>query len=113
MIEEGFAAFPKDPDMGPLNGPELLVALYLRMYGMLGKCDGAPLECIEEFLADTYALGMRCLKDRGLIVPYEPSRDDRLGVAWDAEAFRALTDDAMMDFVRTGFVRGLAEDDSR
>ena len=101
-MTEGIAAFPTDPDMGPLNAPELLVALYLRMYGEVGKCDGAPLDCIEGFLADTYALGLRCLMDRGLVVPYEPPDHDALAVAWDNKALTRLLEESLGNIAETG-----------
>ena len=113
-VPEDIVAFPSNPDVRPLPVPEVFASLVLATMPSRAKCTAAPVDGVNDFVANTVWVGMDRLYARGVVVPYRaPEGPDTEAVAWDMKTIEMLTEQALADMLRTGLVRGLAEDDSQ
>ena len=109
--EDGIAAFPEHPDVRPLTVPEVLASLVLATMTARAKCTAAPVDGINEFVANTVWVGMDSLHARGLIVPYRhPEVLVTEDVAWDIDTISMLAERSLADMLCKGLLRDLGRD---
>lgn len=111
MTEDGIAAFPASPDLSPLTVPEVLASLVLATMTARAGCTAAPVDGVNEFVANTVWVGMDRLHARGLVVPYRHSEvlvtED---VAWDIKALEMLAERSLADMLSRGLLRELGRE---
>ena len=111
MTKDGIAAFPTSPDLSPLTVPEVLASLVLATMTARAGCTAAPVDGVNEFVANTVWVGMDRLHARGLVVPYRhPEVLVTEDVAWDIKALEMLAERSLADMLSRGLLRELGRE---
>lgn len=110
-MTEDIAVFPSSPDMRPLTVPEVFASLVLATMTARAKCTAAPVDGVNDFVANTVWVGMDRLYARGLVVPYRAPEDpDTEAVAWDIKTLEMLAERSLADMLCKGMLRDLGKD---
>lgn len=107
-MTKDIASFPANPDMRPLTVPEVFASLVLATMTARAKCTAAPVDGVNDFVADTFYAGLDRLYARGLVVPYRAPEDpDTEAVAWDIDTITMLAEQALADMLHAGLLKGV------
>ena len=110
-MTEDIADFPASPDLSPLTVPEVLASLVLATMTARAGCTAAPVDGVNEFVANTVWVGMDSLHARGLVVPYRhPEVLVTESVAWDIKALEMLAERSLADMLSRGLLRELGRE---